>query len=302
MREIQQDQDSNQGDTVISLDVEDPPVFTLHGLTFTTLAAYLSLRDLIRLGATCRTFKESLNQPSLWEILTQALQGSGDGHGSEPRASAEPRATYMHAAITHHRVSTSSADVAIAGLSAPNDPVKETWWNLVDGGDFGRHAQLNNICWGEWFAWRRMPAAGSWDVVIKMKWTSRDFDRVEKPTTYSARLYPHDLNDLGAFDNGQRDKFGQVKDFLNDGFPNAPLLLEYIVSAEDRAAFRRTQGQWTLLNLGAVTLLSSGLVSLRYWGCCPHWFGGWSIDWVAFMPVGLIRPGVSIFEDMPKPV
>ena len=96
--------------------------------------------------------------------------------------------------------------------------------------------------------------------------------------------------------------FGQVKDLLLEGHPQAPELLQHAVTKAERSAFRRTKGNWTLLNLGPLTVPEGGgLVALHYFACCPNWFRGWEIDWVAFMPVGLIGQGVTLYADMPRP-
>mmetsp|Transcript_7939 Transcript_7939/g.17036 ORF Transcript_7939/g.17036 Transcript_7939/m.17036 type:complete len:317 (+) Transcript_7939:133-1083(+) len=272
------------------------------GLMLSNILSTLTLREIITLSATCRHVRAQLKLPEPWDqllatrysSLPQIITTTDDEH---------PRVTYMQLAMSQ-RVSTASKDVSIAGLPAEGD-LEEDWWALEQGGDFGRHAVLRTICWGEWFAWRWLPAHEEYDVVIKMKWTSRDFERTERPTMYQVTLFPPDLDP--SQQKGSKDmaaaRFNRIKHILDkDPVPEGcERLKEYSVSDADRSRLGSTLHRWVYLNMGAVRVPRDGLVAVRYWGCCPYWFGGWAIDWIGFMPVGMIKPGVSLVKELQGP-
>ena len=230
------------------------------------LSSFLSLRETLRLSLICRRVKSQLDEPFVWEYIIRSKFGQDDPTVEKTDL---PERNRIHAKLRYLRwvlsqkISTAGRDVCIAGLSIPEDPKQETWWLLENGGEFGRYATLRTICWGEWYAWRRLPA-GSYDLVLCTRWTTSDFNRVERPTLYQCRLLPSDTADPSAIRTDTEtgiDRFNGVKGRLENG--GAPLR-DFIVSDKDRAALRDTQGQWVLHNFGTVHVPRAGIVTVRY--------------------------------------
>lgn len=228
------------------------------------LSSCLTLRDTLRLGSVCKRLRAQLEEPFLWEYLIQTKFSGMDKrlqNGFLIEDVAHPKHRYLQT-ILSQKVSTAGKDVCIAGLSIPDDPKQETWWILEEGGDFGHYATLRTICWGEWFAWRYLPA-GDYDLVLRTRWTTADFDRVERPTLYQCRLLPPDAADpstLRADPATGVDRFNRVKGLLEGA--GAPLA-DFAVSDADRAALRATRGHWVHHNLGTVHVPRPGLVTVR---------------------------------------
>jgi hypothetical protein len=229
-----------------------------------TLSSFLPLREILRLGSVCKHLRAQLEEPFVWTHLIQSTFGEFDQNQYDGQVDyiadtdLHAKQRYLQLALSQ-KVSTAGQDVCIAGLTKPEDPKQETWWVLEDGGDFGQHASLRTICWGEWFAWRRLPA-GTYDLLLRTRWTTADFDRVERPTLYQCRLLSLDANPSAIRAGGGVDRFNRVKGMLEGaGEP----LREIAVSDEDRAALRATRGQWVFHNLGAVHVPRPGLITVR---------------------------------------
>ncbi|KAF0699066.1 Aste57867_10339 [Aphanomyces stellatus] len=237
----------------------------LRGDAAERVAVFLTLRDLLRLEATAK----DLVTKDLWGFLHEQFKQSvanntnADNPESMPfwhmvdEAAIEPKAAYLNL-LMNQKTSMVGRDTSIVHFASDGP-----YWRPQDGqGEFGRYAYLRTVCWGEWWSHRQLPPS-AYDVVIRMKWTSSDFDRVN-PMTF--------------------DVTG------DEGLP----LLAFAVTAADKKNWSVSRGDWINFNIGTISLHAKQQVTVHYSGNCSFWYGDWYVDWVGFFPTDVVPRGVSL--------
>ncbi|KAH9099130.1 hypothetical protein LEN26_016317 [Aphanomyces euteiches] len=212
------------------------------------IVVFLPLRDVLRLEYTAR----GIVTRSVWASLASTFEASvaGNNNADNPEPSQDdihPKIKYLNLAL-NQKTSTAGKDMFILHFQ-PNGP----YWHLIEGGDFGVCAHLRTVCWGEWWAYRELPAS-NYDIVIRMKWGGKDFDRV--------RSMHFDCNIDGT---------------------DEPLL-SVDLSDDIKEGFRRNGDSWINLNIGFISLASRSKVCVNYLGVNNAWYFNWTVDWIGFFP------------------
>ncbi|KAH9126440.1 hypothetical protein AeMF1_003127 [Aphanomyces euteiches] len=233
-----------------------------HGDVTERIVAFLPLQDVLRLEVTAARIVTK----DVWTFLISTFEASIEGisnadNPTMPREDedVDPKANYLNL-VLNQKTSTGGNDMSICHF-APNGP----YWHLIEDGDFGSCMHLQSVCWGDWSAFRELPPS-VYDVVVRMKWDSQDFDRVD-PMHFDCTVEMEG--------------------------PQEPLL-SIDLSDDTKEDFRRNVGRWINLNLGSIILSSRSRVNMHYRGVYDGWYSNWTVDWIGFFPSNIVPLCVSV--------